>query len=38
MTNWLEELKVGDKVFVRSRSGTTLETVQKNNPDGKSRG
>lgn len=32
MTNWLEELKAGDKVFVSSRSGTTLQTVQRITP------
>lgn len=35
MTNWLEELKAGDKVFVSSRSGTTLQTVQKITPTGR---
>lgn len=35
MTNWLEELKAGDKVFVSSRSGTTLQTVQKITPMGR---
>lgn len=35
MANWLKELKEGDKVFVRSRSGTTLETVQKITPTGR---
>ena len=35
MTNWLEALKAGDKVFVRSCSGTTLETVQKITPTGR---
>lgn len=35
MTNWLEELKAGDKVFVRSGSETTLETVQKITPTGR---
>lgn len=32
MTNWLEGLKAGDKVFVSSRSGTTLQTVQRITP------
>lgn len=35
MVNWLEELKVGDNVFVSSRSGTTLQTVQKITPTGR---
>lgn len=35
MNNWLEELKAGDKVFVRNCSGTTLETVQKITPTGR---
>ena len=35
MTDWLEELKAGDKVFVSSRSGTTLQTVQKITPTGR---
>lgn len=35
MTNWLEELKAGDEVFVSSRSGTTLQTVQKITPTGR---
>lgn len=35
MANWLEELKVGDNVFVSSRSGTTLQTVQKITPTGR---
>lgn len=35
MTNWLEELKAGDKIFVRSCSGTTLQTVQKITPTGR---
>lgn len=35
MTNWLEGLKAGDKVFVSSRSGTTLQTVQKITPTGR---
>ncbi len=35
MTNWLEELKAGDKVFVSSRSGVSLETVQKITPTGR---
>lgn len=32
MANWLEGLKAGDKVFVSSRSGTTLQTVQRITP------
>lgn len=32
MSNWIKELKAGDKVFVSSRSGTTLETVQRITP------
>ena len=35
MTDWLEELKAGDKVFVSSRSGMTLQTVQKITPTGR---
>lgn len=35
MANWLEELKVGDNVFVSNRSGTTLQTVQKITPTGR---
>lgn len=35
MANWLEELKVGDNVFVSSRSGMTLQTVQKITPTGR---
>lgn len=35
MTNWLKKLKVGDKVFVSSRSRTTLQTVQKITPTGR---
>lgn len=35
MTDWLEELKAGDKVFVSSRSGVSLETVQKITPTGR---
>lgn len=35
MTNWLGELKAGDKVFVSSRSGVSLETVQKITPTGR---
>lgn len=35
MTNWIKELKAGDKVFVSSRSGTTLQTVQKITPTGR---
>ena len=35
MTNWLEELKAGDEVFVSSRSGMTLQTVQKITPTGR---
>lgn len=35
MTNWLEELKAGDKVFVSSRLGVSLETVQKITPTGR---
>ena len=29
MSNWIKELKAGDKVFVNSRSGMTLETIQR---------
>ena len=35
MADWLEELKTGDEVFVSSRSGTTLQTVQKITPTGR---
>lgn len=35
MTNWIEELKAGDKVFVNGRSGRSLETVQKITPTGR---
>lgn len=35
MNNWVKELKVGDKVFVSSRSGTTLQTVQRITPTGR---
>lgn len=33
--SWLKKLKAGDKVFVSSRSGTTLATVQKITPTGR---
>lgn len=35
MANWLEELKAGDEVFISSRSGTTLQTVQRITPTGR---
>ena len=35
MNNWVKELKAGDKVFVSSRSGTTLQTVQRITPTGR---
>lgn len=35
MSDWLKNLKVGDKVFVRSNRGISLETVQKVTPTGK---
>lgn len=35
MTNWVKELKAGDKVFVSSRSRTTLHTVQRITPTGR---
>ena len=34
MNDWLEKLKVGDKVFVRSNSGIRLATVQRITPTG----
>ena len=35
MTNWLEELKAGDKVFVVGNYGKSLEVVQKITPTGR---
>ena len=35
MANWLEELKVGDKVFISCRSGMALQTVQRITPTGR---
>ena len=35
MNDWLEKLKVGDKVFVRSNSGIRLATVQRITPTGR---
>lgn len=35
MNNWVKELKVGDKVFISTRCGTTLETVQRITPTGR---
>lgn len=35
MNDWLEKLKVGDKVFVSNRFGTTLQTVQRITPTGR---
>lgn len=34
MTNWIEELKAGDKVFVSGNYGKSLEVVQKTTPTG----
>lgn len=34
MNDWLEKLKVGDKVFVRDNSGIRLATVQRITPTG----
>ena len=33
--NWLKELKAGDKVFVCSNGGRSLETVQRITPTGR---
>lgn len=35
MNDWLEKLKVGDKVFVNSGSSRTLTTVQRITPTGR---
>lgn len=35
MEDWLEKLKVGDKVFVRDNSGIRLATVQRITPTGR---
>lgn len=35
MSEWLKNLKAGDKVFVRSNSGKSLETVQRVTPKGR---
>lgn len=35
MNDWLEKLKVGDKVFVNSGSSSTLTTVQRITPTGR---
>lgn len=35
MNEWLEKLKVGDKVFVNGRSGRTLTTIQRITPTGR---
>ena len=35
MNDWLEKLKVGDKVFVRGNSGVRLTTVQRITPTGR---
>ena len=35
MNDWLEKLKVGDKVFVNSSSSRTLTTVQRITPTGR---